>query len=93
MNPRDAELVLTGPDGKAVKTWTLNSDPRYWMAGETTVVDQTVELPSGLSGEHTICLNLPDPDFRDNPLYSIRLANQGVWDEETGYNKLHTINL
>jgi hypothetical protein len=93
MNPRDAELVLTGPDGKVVKTWPLNSDPRYWMGGETTVVDQTVELPSGLSGEYTICLNLPDPDYRDNPLYSIRLANKDVWDEETGFNKLHTITL
>ena len=93
MNPRDAELVLTGPDGKVVKTWPLNSDPRYWMGGETTVVDQTVQLPSGLSGEYTICLNLPDPDYRDNPLYSIRLANKDVWDEETGFNKLHTITL
>ena len=33
-NPRDAELVLTDKGGKVLKTWKLNSDPRYWMPGE-----------------------------------------------------------
>ena len=95
MNEREAELVLTDKNGNAVATWPLESDPRYWMAGTTTVIDQTVDLPSGLSGTYTLWLNLPDPGkyYRNDPLYSIRLANEGVWDEETGYNKLHTINL
>ena len=72
-----------------------NSDPRYWMPGENVTVDQTLTLPSGISGEVTLWLNLPDPceTLRNNPLYSIRLANKDVWDEETGYNKLHTLTL
>ncbi len=95
MNPRDAELVLTDKLGRDVASWPLESDPRYWMAGTTTVVDQTIDLPSGLSGTYTLWLNLPDPSsyYQDNPLYSIRLANDGIWDEETGYNKLHIITL
>ena len=95
MNPRDAELVLTAADGTIAKTWKLESDPRFWMAGTTTTVDQTVTLPEGLSGEYTLWLNLPDPatTLHDNPLFSIRLANEDVWDEKTGYNKLYTLTL
>ena len=94
-NPRDAEFVLTDKGGKVLETYPLNSDPRYWMAGESVTVDQTLTLPSGISGEVTLWLNLPDPceNLRNNPLYSIRLANKDVWDEETGYNKLHTLTL
>lgn len=94
-NPRDAEFVLTDKGGKVLGTWKLNSDPRYWMPGENVTVDQTLTLPSGISGEVTLWLNLPDPceTLRNNPLYSIRLANKDLWDEETGYNKLHTLTL
>ena len=94
-NPRDAEFVLTDKGGKVLGTYPLNSDPRYWMPDETVTVDQTLTLPSGISGEVTLWLNLPDPceTLRNNPLYSIRLANKDVWDEETGYNKLHTLTL
>ena len=95
MNPRDAELVLTSSDGKVVETYPLESDPRYWMPSATTVIDQTIVLPEGLSGEYSISLNLPDPEetLHDNPLFSIRLANENVWDESTGYNTLHTIKM
>lgn len=94
-NPRDAEFVLTDKGGKVLGTWKLNSDPRYWMPSESVTVDQTLTLPSGISGEVTLWLNLPDPceNLRNNPLFSIRLANKDVWDEETGYNKLHTLTL
>ena len=94
-NPRDAEFVLTDKAGKVLGTYPLNSDPRYWMPGETVTVDQNLTLPSGISGEVTLWLNLPDPceTLRNNPLYSIRLANKDVWDEETGYNQLHTLTL
>ncbi|MBP5334038.1 MAG: DUF4832 domain-containing protein [Bacteroidales bacterium] len=94
-NPRDAELVLTDKNGKAVGTWPLESDPRYWLPGEVTVIDQTVNLPSGVSGECTLHLNLPDPcqTLRGNSRFSIRLANEDIWDEETGYNALTTLSL
>lgn len=95
MNPRDAEIVLRDKAGKIIKTYNLESDPRFWMAGTTTEIDQTIDLPDGLSGEHTISLNLPDhcETLRDNPKFSVRLANKGVWDDEAGMNILRTINL
>lgn len=93
MNPRDAELVLTDKNGDVLATWPLESDPRFWMGGTNIVVDQNIDLPEDASGSCTLWLNLPDPDYRTNPLYSIRLANEDVWDDETGFNKLFTFNL
>lgn len=94
-NPRDAELVLCDASGKVLKTWPLNSDPRYWMPAEEKVIDQTVTLPDGISGALTLYLNLPDPceTLHNNPLFSIRLANEGVWNEATGYNKLYSFSI
>ena len=94
-NPRDAELVLCDASGKTVGTWPLDSDPRYWMPAEKTVINQTLTLPDGLSGTYTLYMNLPDPceTLRDNPLFSIRLANTGTWDENTGYNRLYSFTL
>ncbi len=94
-NPRDADLILTDKSGNVVKTWKLDSDPRFWMAGETTKIDQTIQLPDGISGEFTLSLNLPDPceTLHDNPLFSIQLANEGIWDENTGYNKLTSFTI
>ena len=83
-----------------MKTWALDSDPRYWMPQEKVTIKQTVTLPAGVSGNVTLYLNLPDPceNLHDNPLFSIRLANKDandndVWEESTGYNRLHSFSL
>ena len=70
-------------------------DPRYWFAGEKHILDKTIKLPADASGKCTLYLNLPDPKptLHDNPLYSIRLANDDVWEEETGYNKVAEFTL
>ena len=49
----------------------------------------TSNLVNGI-GEYDIYLNLPDPmeTLSDNPDYSIQLANEVVWEAETGYNSL-----
>ncbi len=95
MNPRDVEFVLTAKDGSVVKTYKVDSDPRFWMPEETATINQTIDLPSGLSGEYTLCLNLPDPceTLHNNPMFSIRLANEGTWQEETGYNTLFSFTI
>lgn len=40
---------------------------------------------------YEIFLNLPDPipTLYANPNYSIQLANTGLWESATGYNKLN----
>ena len=93
MNPRDAEFVLTGPDGKVVKTYPINSDPRTWFSGPFTL-DQTIKLPD-TAGKYVLSLNLPDPEttLRSNPRFSIQLANTDVWDDATGFNKIKEITV
>lgn len=90
MNGRAVELVLV--DGNGVKTVFKcdDVDPRYWFAGETVTMEKTIRIPSEASGTCTLYLNLPDPKetLHDNPLFSIRLANDDIWDEDTGYNRL-----
>ena len=95
MNGRAVEFVFV--DGKGTKTVfeCPEVDPRYWFAGQTVTIEKTVRIPENASGSCGIYLNLPDPKptLHDNPLFSIRLANDNVWDEKTGYNKLVEIEV
>ena len=95
MNPRDAELVLTDESCKVLATYPLESDPRFWMSGETQVLDRNIKLPDNASGKLNLYLNLPDhcTSLRNNPLYSIAMANEDVWDEATGYNLLYSFKI
>jgi len=98
-NPRGLELVLRG-DASGVET-RINLfqhkhpqlDPRLWWAGDTVQVDTTVVLPGSLApGTYSAFVNLPDTcaSIKGRPEYSIRLANQGVWEPRTGYNNFGT---
>lgn len=90
MNPRAVEFVLADGNGNQT-VYTLNEvDPRFWFANKTSIIDATIKLPAEASGNCTLYLNLPDPKptLYNNPSFSIRLANKGVWDESTGYNKV-----
>lgn len=89
-NPRAVELVLVdGNDRKTVYEQT-DVDPRYWFARDTVTIDRVLKLPTDAAGKCSLYLNLPDPKptIHDNPYFSIRLANDGIWDEDKGYNKL-----
>ena len=90
INPRGVEFVFV--DGKGNKSVYKQEDidPRYWFAGETATIDRLIKVPAEASGNCTLYLNLPDPEvtLHDNPLFSIRLANDEIWNEESGYNKV-----
>ena len=75
--------------------YTQDIDPRFWMAGETHEINLLAQLNDSMSGEYNVYLNLPDPydTLHDNPAFSIRLANENMWEEETGYNYLTSITL
>lgn|GEM_PF-755324 len=83
MNPRQAWLVWVGSDGKAVKSM-LGVDPRSWQPGYNVFAGKFT--PSTDKG--ALYLELADPMLPDNPDYSMALANEGVFDVKTGYNKL-----
>lgn len=95
MNGRAVELILV--DGNGTKTvYELDDvDPRYWFAGRTINIEKTIAVPADASGSCTLYLNLPDPKptLHDDPRFSIRLANDGIWNEELGYNTIMQFNL
>ena len=95
MNKRALELILvskSNPNNKYVYPQT--EDPRFWLPGEHTFT-LACTLDGEMKGEYDVCINLPDPceSLHNDPRYSIRLANENVWDEATGYNRLTTITV
>ena len=96
MNGRGVELILVDENGnKTIYDLSKDVDPRYWFANGTHTFEADVKIPSNASGQCTMYLNLPDPKstLRDNPKFSIRLANSDIWDSGTGYNKLFDFNI
>ncbi|MBR5141764.1 MAG: DUF4832 domain-containing protein [Bacteroidales bacterium] len=95
MNGRGFEIVLVDGNGKKTVYDFDDVDPRYWFAGRTVNIEKVVKIPSDASGKCTLYLNLPDPKptLHDNPRFSIRLANEGVWNDTYGYNKIFEFNL
>lgn len=98
-NPRNVQLVLvstTQPDDVVILPFP-EIDPRTWYAdgNGTHNINMTCTLPNGMHGAYNLYLNLPDPEpaLAGNPFCSIRLANEDMWEETTGYNKLTTVIL
>ncbi|AQZ65564.1 unnamed protein product [[Actinomadura] parvosata subsp. kistnae] len=94
-NPRGLELVLRNTSTGALHRLPLSADPRRWAAGATSTISQTVTVPASLpAGRYALLLGLPDPLLSARPEYSIRLANEGVWEPATGLNDLrHTVTI
>lgn len=98
VNPRNVELVFAdkADSSKRFKV-KLREDPRYWFAGGEYTVHAVFQLPEELKrgSSYDIFLNLPDPKpmLADRPEYSIRLANTGVWESATGFNRIHSVTI
>lgn len=94
-NPRKLELVLRNTTSGQVTRLPIQpaEDLRLYLPGpaETKTLELKVTLPDTLqAGTYDLLLNLPDPvpALSNRAAYSIRLANQAVWDESTGFNAL-----
>ena len=93
-NPRDIEMILISTDDPQERyTVVPNSDPRFWFTDEMVKVEAAF-IPKH-AGTYKLYLNMPDPktNLRNNPRYSIRLANENCWEDETGYNYLTTVTV
>ena len=108
-NPRGLAVVFRGAGGTII-TRPVNvsrkshTDPRFWQPGKTQNVTLTVPAPDA-PGDFEVLLGLPDPLLPNvvsykadgatvSGHYSIRLANNGVWEAATGLNKLaHTLTV
>ncbi|KYC40169.1 hypothetical protein WA1_29735 [Scytonema hofmannii PCC 7110] len=92
-NPRAVEIVLRNSETGNEYYLPVKEDPRMWMPDETKIVEIVSGIPESVPlGKYQVFLNLADPSPKLNkrPEYSIRLANEDVWEETTGYNSLLT---
>jgi hypothetical protein len=96
VNKRVVYLVMRNTVTITKYSIALKADPRFWTNGSTTV-SESLTLPANMAkGYYELYLNLPDasPSIQNRTEYSIRLANDAIWESSTGYNKLlHTINI
>jgi hypothetical protein len=95
-NKRPAQLLLRHTKTGEVKSINLAADVRRWYSGNIKVTE-SVAIPQDFpAGDYEMLLNLPDAyaSIGKRPEFSIRLANNNVWEAATGYNKLnHTIKV
>jgi hypothetical protein len=93
-NSRNVELVFRNTSSGALYRVKLATDPRRWLANQTTTISQTVTLPANMvKGSYAVLLNLPDPQasLSNRPEYAIQLANSNTWEAATGFNNLNHI--
>lgn len=86
-NARPVFAVLR--NGSNRYAFQLNEDPRFWTPGVVRDLSATLTLPANIPlGTYTLALWMPDQalSIRDNPLYAVHFANQGVWDVAEGDN-------
>ncbi len=91
-NPRNLEIILRNTVNHQRYRLVTDVDPRFWTAGDTFYVHITAGIPAEMEeGDYSAFLFLADPENRlhDNPDFAIRLANQDLWEDSTGYNSLN----
>ena len=91
-NPRLVELILKNKENGERFKIALDVEPRLWQP----LLNNEIEISAGIpdympAGNYALYLHLPDPEVNlyGNPAYSVRLANDKVWEESTGYNNLN----
>jgi hypothetical protein len=95
MNPRPLYVVLVSQDANPPYTAKLELDPRSWQPGSSSFT-VNVRLPSSMGeSEYNLALWLPDAaeTLQGNPFYAVQFANEGIWEETTGFNILGKIKV
>lgn len=84
---RPVRLVLTS--GGRSQSYVVPADLRTWKPGKGVTLKVDFNVPP-TPGTYEMSVILPDPvaKLATTPAYSIRLANDGMWDESTGRNSL-----
>jgi hypothetical protein len=92
-NKRPAKLLLRNTKTNEIKSFDMATDVRKWYSGDNKVTE-SIKIPADFpDGDYEMLLSLPDAyaSIATKPEFSIRLANNGVWEATTGYNKLNHI--
>ena len=89
-NARPAKIIMRGTQSNEIFSFDINTDVRKWYSGKMSL-DIKIVLPAGMpEADYEILLFLPDgfSSIAARPEYAVRFANENVWEEKTGYNKL-----
>jgi hypothetical protein len=92
-NPRNVEITLKNNTTGEIVSAPLQIDPRFWSGGTTNTVHTLLGIPEDIAvGSYTVGIRMPDIEasLANDVRYSIRFANEGVWEAATGINVLKT---
>lgn len=89
-NPKNAYLILRSTSGGTVYKKKLSFDARKVVPKVAFELKETVSLTEIPAGTYELLLKIEDSSSKlsERPDYSIRLANTGLWEAATGFNKL-----
>lgn len=88
---REAYLIFKNSGTGEEQIVSVPSDVRTWEGEfEITIPVEKSELESGV---YEFSLHLPDRLLQGRPEYAIQLANEDMWDSETGRNILGEIQI
>jgi hypothetical protein len=93
LRPTDFEIIIS--NGNQTYTAKIDDDPRFWNDDAGTITkDFYFSIPSDApAGNYTVSLRLSSSysSLKNNPLYNIRFASEGVWDAAAGINNIGSI--
>ncbi|NJO98211.1 MAG: DUF4832 domain-containing protein [Pleurocapsa sp. CRU_1_2] len=93
-NPRALEVILRHQTTGKEYTLLTSVNPRQWQPNSEQTVKMKIDLPQDIvAGNYQVFLNMPDPHTRlsNRPEFSVRLANQNLWESNSGYNYLYHV--
>ncbi len=89
---RKVNLILKNTTNDEVLIFTFNTDVRKWFSAIN--LEEIFNLPENTPpGNYDAYLHIADAyeSISKRPEYSIRLANQDIWNASTGYNSLNFV--
>jgi hypothetical protein len=93
-NQRKAYIILKNVSTGVEYSLQMTADPRLWSAQTATSINENLTLPATMApGSYRLYLKLPDADaaLAARPEYSIRMANENMWNAASGTNDLQHI--
>ena len=96
-NPQQLKIILKNSEDNSEYYISPVNDIRFFPFEDTIHINLEAGLPYNISeGDYEVFLQITDADplLSGRKEYSIRLANENVWDDETGYNSLqHSLSV
>jgi hypothetical protein len=92
-NERPVKLVMRKQGTGELFSFTVTPDIRKWFSGSIKLASSITTTAAMPKGAYDLLLSLPDKytTIAARPEYAIRLANQDVWEQNTGFNKLNAV--